>query len=182
MARSKRTTRRENKRYGHKQARQATRHVLEDGANPRTIHGTNWSSSVEQAPLNDEAILKPVVNKKKGCKRNKYGPHVVEEWERVDEGYFMRDDEGRLVWKHTARWHFQPNWRCQRCGKGFWQKPKTTKANSMIIMATHERRYSASSGYAVEPKPREKHDDYYNVRMREIFGDERCECIPCNSL
>lgn len=71
----KNSGRAEDKRYGHKRARQATRQVLDGGHHPGVVHGVSWSNSLEQPPINDDIPIRPHA-KRKGCKRNKGGAHT----------------------------------------------------------------------------------------------------------
>lgn len=100
------SSRAEDKRLDHKRARQATRQVLE-GGNHRTVHGMNWSNSIEQPPIDDEAPRRSR-SKKKGCKRNKGGPHIAMSNPKV------------FVASPPLHWWYGASYVCKNCGKSMW--------------------------------------------------------------
>lgn len=103
------TSRAEDKRLDHKRARQATRQVLE-GGHHRVVHGMNWSNNIEQPPIDDEAPRR-ARSKKKGCKRNKGGPHIaVRRTPRPASG-----NPATTFW-----WMYSSDYVCDKCGKAMW--------------------------------------------------------------
>lgn len=89
-----------DKRYGHKQARQLTRHVLENDGHSSTAHGVHWSPTIEQPPISDNAVMggprpkKPRRKKKERCPVNRVHEWYIEtaittehfrHWWRTDE-------------------------------------------------------------------------------------------------
>lgn len=172
-------SRTENKRHGHKQARQSTRHVLEDGGNPKTAHGIHWSSSVEQPPLNDEATLAPPRNKKKGCKRNKYGPHTIVAWPSESAYEAVWDEEKGWTYKRKPYWpRYHSPYRCEACGKGFYRIPKRHALLKSHPSSEVDPRTVKPSHSNYENLVRADHYDLYNIRSR-LLGLP-CYCKNCN--
>lgn len=73
----KNSSRRINRRLGHKQARAAERTVLE-GGHPRLVHGEHWDGGIEQphlpdAPARYKKLSKRKPHKKERCTQNPHG-------------------------------------------------------------------------------------------------------------
>jgi hypothetical protein len=165
----------EDKRYGHKQARQQTRVALEQERVPHIARGINWSSSVEQPPLPD-ASTGPPRPKKGGCKRNKYGPHVIEPWPRAPLSVrVFNKDTRRFEWVPTPYWcrPYHPPYRCANCGKGFYSIPRRG-----TVMKPGRLVGPSLSNY--ENEKQDEHFDLYNIRCR-LLG-LACRCNECNSV
>lgn len=161
----------ENKRYGHKQARQATRHVLEDGGNPRMAHGAHWSPTIEQPPLNDEAVMGPPPPKKQGCKRNKYGPHIIQNWPTAPT--YMRvlnPETEKMEWQTIPYWRrsYHPPYRCKVCKKGFYKIPRNAVQDQSAIRTSMNN---------WENEVQDDHWDLWNIRAR-LLGIA-CRCVDC---
>jgi hypothetical protein len=99
----------EDKRQGHKTARQETRRVLENGVMPKVAHGVHWAPSIEQPPLPDDAVTGGPKPKKKARKPKERCPvNGTHEWYR---------EEGIETEHFGGHWHW---WR-----KDFWVEKYT---------------------------------------------------------
>lgn len=161
--------RRESKRYGHKQARQLTRHVLEDAGHTSTAYGVHWAPNIEQPPIHDDAVVGPARNKKKGCKRNKYGPHVI-----VSTGpqptYNVRYNFELKRFEHVAipwyRRRYIAPYKCKHCHKAFYHIPKRGAVRGEVVSRTPN-----------EVIEKADHYDTFNIKMR-LLG-LNCHCDRC---
>lgn len=146
-------SRKEDRRLDHKTERAAVRQVL-DGGHVRQPHSGNWGYRPEPIVLPDEAFVSDKKKHSKGCKRNKYGPHIIERW-------FISP---------SRPWYLQhPPYRCQKCGKGFYSIPK----RNAIWAASGTRVFN----YNLENEIRGSHYDLYNIRCRLL--DLPCQCKDC---
>lgn len=158
----KRTTNREINRIEHKQARAAERQALE-GGHHRAIHGMGWGTRIPQPPLLDEHTVKHP-GKRKGCKRNKGGPHDIVHWP-MDALYEIfwneekqRHDTRPISW---ARRRYHPPYRCSKCGKGFYRPNKAVRA---AISESHPPEHWAVN----------------HIVERLHGGQKACTCKGCN--
>lgn len=161
-----------DKRIGHKKARQATRRVLENEHVEGRVQSMHYSTRVEQPPVPDTPVGPPKP-KKGGCKRNKYGPHVIEAWPREPMMRRRWDDErGEFVYEPTPYWlrPYHAPYRCANCGKGFYSIPKR---NAVM-------KQSSGSGLRFPDRETSDHYDTYNIKMRLLGLD--CRCDDCNSV
>jgi hypothetical protein len=177
MARISRRSRNrtEDKRFGHKKARQATRRVLENNRVEGRVDSMHYSTRVEQPPVPDAPVGGPRP-KKGGCKRNKYDPHVIEAWasDPVQERVFNEDTK-RFEWRAIpwTRRRYHPPYRCILCGKGFYTVPKR---NAIRKSANYSQSlYRRLSN--LENEVCEDHYDLWNIRARLLDLD--CRCNDC---
>lgn len=168
MANSARKNRHQkiDKRIGHKQARQATRRVLEDGAPTKVAHGVHWSPTIEQPPIHDEAVTGPAKKRKKGCKRNKYESHVIRAVSQHTNEYVLNPQTGKFEWRDIpwTRRRYRPPYECVNCGKSFYRIPKRSIQRSNF------------SRPQVEVEMDDHYDDF-NIKMR-LLG-LKCKCLGC---
>lgn len=128
MSRHKRSSGKETRRIEHKSLRQVERQVLH-GGHLRPPKGINWNSSVTErdAPLVNDVM--PHRSSKKGCKRNKGGPHIpvprkppARIWGVV--GY-RRSGEAIFGWTYPLSFRYGSYYVCEKCNKSLWRyKPK----------------------------------------------------------
>lgn len=113
----------ENKRFGHKAARQETRRVLEQGVMPKITHGVHWAPTIEQPPLPDNARTGGPKPKKKRKPKERCPANGAHEWyhEEVQEsetigGHYSIWWPDRWVKTITNKWTIQTR-TCIHCWK-----------------------------------------------------------------
>lgn len=142
--------------------RQRERQALDTGrlAAPRSM---SWSGDGGERHLPLVNDVMPHRAKRKGCKRNKGGPHTPVYQHPTLRKILLRDDQGRPYWKTdwTNRGRFPwGGWYCSKCGKHMWSyRPKVDVLNVPNDL---------------NEKP-PLHWTYENI-VRRIYGDGKCGC------
>lgn len=164
--------RRADKRYGHKQARQSTRHVLEDGAPTSIAHGVHWSPSIEQPPISDDAVVGTPKSRKQGCKRNKYEPHVIVPTEPQRTYNIRYNFELKQFERVEIPWYrrrYIAPYECKHCHKSFYRIPKRGAVRGEVVSRTPNEVISKADHY-----------DTFNIKMR-LLG-LNCHCDECQNV
>ena len=164
----KNKTQRGDKRYGHKKARQATRRALENGHVEGRVQSMHYSTRVEQPPIPDVSVGPPKP-KKKGCKRNSYGPHIIVAV-RMEPRYVVvfNEETGKYEHKYIP-WYqcrYRPPYECMKCHKAFYRVPKGAQRGDAHVIIHNSEQVQMDDHY-----------DQFNIKMR-LLG-LKCKCLEC---